>query len=236
MSQSESGTRAGWIAAVVGILALLVAAVALWRDWTNYPFGDERDGAATPAPTVTTAPQAPATGAVVRTSRPVGKPGVTRSTAPARDTDGGDGEPVVTVRRAYLADLKAVTPGGFKERTVTLDGDDLRHSLVRGVNNCTVEGTAAYAIGRDYARLAGRFGLGDESPRPESDVVLEIMGDGELLETVPLEVGRATPVNLDVRDVVRLEFRWEYVNPRLCVGVGADAILVLGDVEVVPGG
>ena len=41
---------------------------------------------------------------------------------------------------------------------------------------------------------------------------------------------------MSVRDVVRLEFRWEYVNPRLCVGVGADAILVLGDVEVVPGG
>ena len=227
------------LALLAGVVAAVAGVLALARDLTGYTIGGGKETPPTatvtvPAPS-TASPSAPPT--TLQTASPPTKPPPT-TTGPETGNsggpdDGGSDSVLAEAQSPYLADLKPVTSDSFKKGPIEFGGTTLRHSLTRDINNCTTEGAAAYALGSRFNTMTGQFGLSDRTPRAEAEIALEVVGDGKVRKSFEFTLNDGVvPATINVRDVKRLELRWTYLNPQLCMRVRPDAQLVIGDAQL----
>jgi hypothetical protein len=159
------------------------------------------------------------------------------------DQQPGEGEPVgdqviLTVSASpvvvRLVDLDPAVRGGFRNEPVELEGQSSHSdSLIRDINNCTTSGATEYNLGRRYVELQTLAGLDDRGERADAEVVLEIFGNQRKLYETTLVMGSPREIELDVTEVLRLEFRWTFTNSFLCTFVRSVTHLVLFEPELV---
>jgi Ca2+-binding RTX toxin-like protein len=69
-----------------------------------------------------------------------------------------------------------------------------------------------FILGRNYRRFASRIGVLDVSVDPDVVVKFEVIGDGSIIATRTVAYGQIKALNVDVRNVLRLELRISAIN------------------------
>jgi hypothetical protein len=128
----------------------------------------------------------------------------------------------------YLSDLEPVE-GSASPSTATVSGTPYPHSVVTYVDEYDDEPVdVGYDLGRHYRRLKATVGLSDDSPS-ESQVRIEVFGDGRSLFSQTVGLGTAVPVDIDVTGVLRLTISATMLNTEYGC---CDASIVWGDIRV----
>lgn len=123
----------------------------------------------------------------------------------------GAENPPASTRSQYLSDLRPVS-GSPRTGSRNVNGVAYANSVAREFGGCTQTVNYGYDIGRNWSRFQTTVGISDNS-RSDSVVQYEFYGDGRKLgTTITSRLGTATPVNLDVSGVLRLELRATFVE------------------------
>ncbi|MEU8631356.1 protein kinase [Amycolatopsis sp. NPDC048633] len=133
----------------------------------------------------------------------------------------------------YLSDLRPVNGNSWTNDTLPADiaGKSYLHSVSKSVSYCSDTGAIEYNISKGYRRFAATAGMDDNSGDAGLKVQLEVFGDGRKLKSVTLELGKATPIDVDVSGVLRLRLSWQVANATCSGGVGGDAF-ALGEAKL----
>jgi serine/threonine protein kinase len=125
---------------------------------------------------------------------------------------------------AYLNEMQPLSGGSWSNTNQpgNVAGKSYLHTVSRNVDPCRDTGSVEYNISKGYRRLVASTGMDDNSGDSGLKVQVEIFGDGRKLESVNLEVGKMSPVDVDLSGVLRIKFDWQVVNPN-CSGNGSDA-------------
>ncbi|MGV9268457.1 protein kinase domain-containing protein [Kitasatospora sp. NPDC003701] len=170
---------------------------------------DDRGGDALPAPTVTVTREVTPSGSTGSPAVPSsGPPAVPSSGVPSPATSAtGAGPTATTPGRTFLGDLTPLS--GDKELTSgggSVDGVDFPSSLLSNASTCGPYSNyfkgADYNLGKRWSRLTLTAGIEDNSSKPDGKI--RIIGDGKVLVTRDLHLGRSEKLDLDVRGVLRL--------------------------------
>ena len=148
---------------------------------------------------------------------PLGTPdGVVLDQQPAAGEPIGD-RVVLTVSATSvilaLVDLAPIFDGNFDVERVELEGEiSIGSSLIRrlsmGSGYSPDPVVVEYNLGRRFTALTGTAGHDDRSEWVDAEVLLEIFGDGRELYETSLMVGAPVSLDVDVTNVLRLQFRW----------------------------
>lgn len=125
----------------------------------------------------------------------------------------------------YLSDLRPVNGSSWSNDTQpgNIAGKSYLHTVSKSVSSCPDTGAIEYNVSKGYRRFAATAGMDDNSGDAGLKVQLEVFGDGRKLKSATLELGKVTPVDVDVSGVLRLRLSWQVVNPACNSGVGGDA-------------
>lgn len=123
----------------------------------------------------------------------------------------GTESPPASTQSRYLSDMRPVS-GSPRIGSRTINGVAYANSVAREFGGCAQSVNYGYDLGRNWSRFQATVGISDNS-RSNSVVQYEFYGDGRKLgNTVTSRLGTATPVNLDVSGVLRLELRATFVE------------------------
>ncbi|WP_103349375.1 protein kinase [Amycolatopsis sp. CA-128772] len=125
----------------------------------------------------------------------------------------------------YLADLRPVNGSSWSNDSQpgNIAGKSYLHTVSKGVSYCRDTGAIEYNVSKGYRRFVSTAGMDDNSGDAGLKVQFEVFGDGRKLKSVTLELGKATPVDVDLSGVLRLRLSWQVANPTCNNGVGGDA-------------
>lgn len=125
----------------------------------------------------------------------------------------------------YLAELRPVNGSSWSNDTQpgNLAGKSYLHTVSKSVSYCAETGAIEYNVSKGYRRFVSMAGMDDNSGDSGLKVQFEVFGDGRKLKSATLELGKATPIDVDVSGVLRLRLSWQVVNPNCHDGVGGDA-------------
>jgi len=125
----------------------------------------------------------------------------------------------------YLADLRPVNGSSWSNdsRPGNIAGKSYLHTVSRSVSYCSETGAIEYNVSKGYRRFVSTAGMDDNSGDAGLKVQFEVFGDGRKLKSATLELGKVTPIDVDVSGVLRLRLSWQVVNPNCHDGVGGDA-------------
>lgn len=123
----------------------------------------------------------------------------------------------------FLAQITKVQ-GSCGSGSASVDGKTYDHSVTCSPGSSPA--TTAYLLNRQVTALQGVVGLSD-SGDPHGTAAVRVVGDGKVLLDTTVAYGTATPLALDVSNVLRLEITYSASTP------GSGTRLVLGDVRLV---
>jgi hypothetical protein len=105
-----------------------------------------------------------------------------------------------------LASVQQVAGVALSPGAVEIDGTEYAQGLSATTRYPHLPVIFEYNLGRDYERLSGLAGLADDTPSGSS-AVLEIIVDGELGLSQPLELARVDPIEVDLGNALHLTIR-----------------------------
>ncbi|MET8850145.1 protein kinase [Amycolatopsis sp. NPDC004625] len=125
----------------------------------------------------------------------------------------------------YLADLRPVNGSSWSNDSQpgNIAGKSYLHTVSKSVSSCPDTGAIEYNVSKGYRRFVTTAGMDDNSGDSGLKVQFEVFGDGRKLKSVTLELGKPTPLDVDLSGVLRLRLSWQIVNPSCSGGVGGDA-------------
>lgn len=104
----------------------------------------------------------------------------------------------------FLEELAVLSSSRFNQgQRIAMDGEIYLRSLTTGVDSRDDSGYVEFNLSRDFRRLSAVLGYDDTSPS-DGRIRLEIFGDGEELFSQDVVLGTATPIEVDLTDVLRL--------------------------------
>jgi serine/threonine-protein kinase len=125
----------------------------------------------------------------------------------------------------YLADLRPVNGSSWSndDQPGNIAGKGYLHTVSKSVSSCSDTGAIEYNVSKGYRRFVSTAGMDDNSGDSGLKVEFEVFGDGRKLKSVTLELGKPTPIDIDLSGVLRLRLSWQVANPACNSGVGGDA-------------
>ncbi|MBE8518624.1 protein kinase [Amycolatopsis sp. H6(2020)] len=125
----------------------------------------------------------------------------------------------------YLADLRPVNRSSWSNESQpgNIAGKSYLHTVSESVSTCPETGAIEYNVSKGYRKFVSTAGMDDNSGDAGLKVQFEVFGDGRKLTSATLELGKATPIDVDVSGVLRLRLSWQVVNPNCRDGVGGNA-------------
>ncbi|EOD65365.1 protein kinase domain-containing protein [Amycolatopsis vancoresmycina] len=133
----------------------------------------------------------------------------------------------------YLADLRPVGGGSWSNDSQpgSIAGKSYLHTVSKGVYPCSDTGAIEYNVSKGYRRFVTTAGIDDNSGDSGLKVQFEVFGDGRKLTSVMLELGKPSPVDVDLSGVLRLRLSWQVANPA-CHSSGGNDAFDLGEAKL----
>ena len=104
----------------------------------------------------------------------------------------------------FLEELDALNATRFGQGdNIAMDGEIYLRSLTTGVSGSGDNASVEFNLSRDFRRMSAVLGYDDTSPS-QGRIRMQIFGDGEELFSQDVVLGTATPIDVDLTDVLRL--------------------------------
>lgn len=104
----------------------------------------------------------------------------------------------------FLEELGTLNNTRFTQgENIAMDGEIYLRSLTSSISRRDASASVEFNLSRDFRRLSAVVGYSDTSSS-DGRIRMQIFGDGEELFTQDVALGTATPIDVDVTDVLRL--------------------------------